>query len=78
MVLPNHRLKPLQYFLISTSKYGLKLYITIAIFFEGMLCQNETKIDGSRSIKHLILVLKYAFFFTVCAMRAQSFNNQHL
>ena len=66
IVLPNQRLKPLQYFLISTSKYELKLYITIVIFVEGKLRQNETKIDGSRSIKHLIPVSKHAFFFTVC------------
>ena len=51
----------MQYFLISTSKYDLKLYIIIAIFVEGMLRQNETKIDGSRCIKHLILVSKCAF-----------------
>jgi hypothetical protein len=65
-VLPNQRLKPLQYFLISTSEYDLKLYITIATFVEGMFCQNETKINGSRSIEHLILVSKCAFFFRVC------------
>jgi hypothetical protein len=67
IVLPTQRMKPLQYFLISTFKYDLKLYITIAIFVEGMLRQNETKIDSSRSIKHLILVSKCAFFFRVCA-----------
>jgi hypothetical protein len=45
----------------------LKLNITIAIFVEGKF-QNETKfISGSRSIQHLVLVLKFAFFFRVCA-----------